>query len=428
MLLKKISTSFLVISLANIFAASANEEEAVVILSSADAHVKYRVSVPPDPVHASQISEPQHEAWKKVLEQCVPINSRGELSESCESALAEYFPTEPVWDNRMYYYQKHTGLQILHPLVFLYDRDNVIDLPYSAADFLDKYPVWSDIFDGNVERRVETFLEVINDPTCTDLMSSKSVGIQENLASQCEAKELFKYAVYLDACSSAMNRHYILSDEAPESLPLTFDDESPTKYDLSLQFIRREIESADDRKIAKRRMEKGYLLAYWTVQQCKSHGYVLMPGLTARMPASPSRSKTSDQSLLEWDHTWSWYDKRLLGRTYQNTLTIAAKSGHEWAIRTYDLNSVSGQAFRAELQHRYPILVHRWLGRKTGKTELHRRHRAKAYLLLKEKAGEAIAQLEYDSVDLATEIQYVMDGGELSYPTTWDKLPKEKFR
>ena len=430
MLLKKISTSFLVISLTNVFAASANEEEAVVILSSADAHAKYRVSVPPDPVHASQISASQQKAWEKVLEQCAPIKTRGELSESCESALSEYFPTEPVWDNKMYYYQKRRGLETLYRLAsgLSYGRDRMSDLPYSAADFLDDYPVWSDIFDGNIERRIEIFLEVLNDPTCKALISRRSVGIQENLASRCEAEELFKYALYLDACSSAINRHYILSQEDPESLPLTLENESPTTYDLSLQFIRREIEREDDRKIAKRRMQKGYLLAYWTMQQCESHGYVFIPGLTVWHWRSPSQTETADQSLLEWGHSWSWHEKELLGRTYKHTLTISAKSGYEWAIQTYDLNSVSGQSFRAELRHKYPILVHRWLGRKTGKTDLHRQHRAKAYLLLKEKAGEVIAQLEYDSVDLASEIQLIEDGGELSYPSTWGKLPKEHSR
>lgn len=418
-------SAFLVLLLINVFGLT--EEEQVVILSSGDSYARYRVSVPPDPIHESQISESRQKAWTKVLEQCAPINTHRPLSESCESALAEYFPAEPVWDNKMYYYDKLRGLQVMYRFAsgLTYDRDRADDLPYSPVDFLDDYPVWRDIFDGNIKHRIETFLEVIDDPTCRDLISRKSVGIQENLASQCAANELYKYAAYLDACSTAMDRLKILNDEDFESLPWNDEYNPPSKYDISLQFIKREIESADDRTIAKRRMQKGYLLAYWIVQQCESHGYVLIPGLTVWHWRSPSRTQTADQSLLDWDHSWSWSDKKLLGQTYQNTLTIAAKSGHEWAIRTYDLQNKSGDAFRAELRHRYPILVHRWLGRNTGKTEFHRQHRAKAYLLLKEKAGEAIAQLEYDSVDLATEIQYIVDGGELSYPALWDKLPKE---
>lgn len=425
--MRKFVTGFLFLHLVIVYGVPEEEEERVLIVSSGDAYLRYRVSVPPDPIHLSQISKSQQQAWTKVLEQCTPIDTHRPLSESCESALAEYFPAEPIWDNKMYYYDKRTGLKKMYRVASgpMYDRDSVTDLPYSPADFLDEYPVWRDVFDGNIERRISKFLEVLDDPSCTALISRKSIGIQENLASQCAANELYKYAVYLDACSTAMNRLYILNNEDPELVPWIDAQSLPSKYDLSLEFIKREIESVDDRTIAKRRMQKGYLLAYWTVQQCESNHYVLMPGLTARMPASRSWSMTSDRSLLEWDHSLSWYEKRLLGQTYQNTLTMAAKSGVDWAIRTYNFRSMSSLALNVELRQQYPILTHRWLGRKHGKTEIHRRHRAKAYLLLREKAGEAIAQLEYDPVDLAAEIQYIVDGGELSYPASWAKLPTE---
>lgn len=422
--MRKFVTGFFVLLLVTVYGVP-DEEERVLILSSGDSYARYRVSVPPDPIHDSQISESRQEAWTKVLEQCTPIDTHGAFSESCESALAKYFPAEPVWDNKMYYYDKLRGLEEMFRFAsgLRYDRDRPSDLPYSPADFVDDYPVWRDIFDSNIERRIETFLEVTKIATCLSLSSTKSIGIQENLESPCAAKELYKYAAYLDACSTAMDRLDILNDEDIESLPWDDEYNPPSKYDLSIQFIKREIESSDDRKTAKRRMQKGYLLAYWTAQQCESHGYMLIPGLTVWHWRSPSQTKTSDQSILEWDRSWSWYDKRLLEQTYQNTMTIAAKSGHDWAIRAFDLRSSSGRTFRAELQLSYPILVHRWLGGSNGKTEFQRRHQAKAYLLLKEKAGEAIAQLEYDSVDLAAEIQYIEEGGELSFPSTWDQLP-----
>lgn len=408
-------------------------EEEVEIQSTTELHAQYQVSVPPEPSYYSQISESRQQAWMKLLEQCTPIDTHSTLSESCVSALSEYFPEEPVWNNRMYYYAKYSGLEEMYRVASTHDRDKGIYLPYSAADFLDDYPVWHDIFDGNIESRIVAFLEVLDDPTCRELMSRKSVGIQKNLASQCAARELFKYVAYLDACSTAMNRLHTLNRKDPEAISWSYwEDEkkNPSGYDISLQFIKHAIESEDDRKIAKRRMQRGYLLAYWTAKQCEPHSYVLMPGLTVSMPAFPSRTQTSDQSLLKWDQSFeldnlkSWFDSKLLSRTYQHTLTIAAKSGDDWAIRTSNLHLVPGQNFRAELRQEYPILTHRWLGSTYGDTKHQRLHQAKAYLLLTEKAGEAIAQLEYDSGDLATEIEYILDGGWLSYPLTWEKLPK----
>ena len=46
------------------------------------------------------------------------------------------------------------------------------------------------------------------------------------------------------------------------------------------------------------------------------------------------------------------------------------------------------------------------------------RHRAKAYLLLVEAAGEEFARLEYDPEPLAQQIQYVKAGGVLKAPLT----------
>ena len=246
-----------------------------------------------------------------------------------------------------------------------------------------------------------------------DLASSKSEGIKENLASRCAARELFKYSAYLDACSLAVRRLDALKREKPYALPWTGVYKPPTTYDIGVRFIRREIDNADGRIIAKRRMQRGYLLANWTSQQCEAHGYVLIPGLTFK-------SKTSNEHLLSWEKIrqrsrWPHVDYRILDLSYHKILRIAAKSGDNWAIRSYSLSSPSGRAFKADLVQQYPILIHRWIGR-NGKSELTRRHQAKAYLMLKEKAGEAIARLEFDPTKLSKEIRYVQDGGELTYP------------
>ena len=400
------------------------QEDEVVILSSADAHAKYRVHVPADPVHQSLVPDSQHRAWATVLEKCTPIDTHGAPSESCLSAMEEYFLAEPVWDNRMYYYRDSIGYESFGSFSHgrLTDRDLVSALPFSAADFRDSFPLWRDIFDGNLKRRQETVLQVVSDSICMGLSSKKSKGVSEKLSTQCAARDLYKYTAYLDACSSATHRLYTLQHERT-NLPWTNSKNPPTSYDISLRFIRSEIDDAEARATAIRRMRRGYLLAYWTVQQCKSHGYILIPGLT-------SGSKTSDRQLLTWKrlipkHSSKRDDLKLLDLTYQRLMKIAAKSGDEWAIRGFDYRYSRGNEFKADWHQRFPILVHRWIGRH-GKTENARRHQAKAYLMLKDQAGEELAQLEYDPSELDEEIQYVLEGGELSYPSSWVKLPTEQ--
>ena len=404
------------------------QEEEEVILSSADAHAKYRVHVPANPIHESQVPETQLKAWKNVLNQCTPVITNQELSESCISALDEYFPSEPVWDNRMYYYRGSLGYRNLnrgHLFGDFTDRDRAGSLPFSSADFLGDIPRWRDIFDGNIEQRTSRFLQIVNDETCMDRVSSKNKGIDKNLASRCAARELYKYSAYLDACSSATHRLHQLQIERPHELPWKHVEHIPTDYDISIKFIRREIENPESRAIATRSMQRGYLLAYWTVQQCELHDYVLIPGLT-------HGTKTSGTHALKWENlvprrSSKRDDIKLLDQTSQRILKIAAKSGDEWAIRSFDFRYSRGKEFRSDVHKEYPILTHRWLGSR-GKTENARRHQAKAYLLLKETASEEIARLEYDPNDLSEAILYILDGGELNYPPTWVETPVEQLQ
>lgn len=390
-------------------------EEEIVVLSSGDTHREYRYSVPFHPASLRQVPESQIQAWETVLKQCVPINTREPLSESCWKAVEEYFLAESVWDNRMYHYRDGNGLRSML-LGKLNGRDSSTALPYSVADFQGDFPLWRDMFDDKILRRMETFLRVVKEQDCINVASKRKVGIHEIMASQCAAREMYKYATYLDTCSRSSYNLNTLTTEVSQA-PASYHIHGPPNiYEISLQVINSKIEDADSRSLAERRMQRGYLLASWTMKQCDTYGYVLLPGTTIG-------STTSDDSLLAWSNydRYRMDDRRLLNRTHDKTLKIAAKSGDDWAIRSYHFSLGFAGEFNDDLKQKYPLLVHRWIGGTNAKSDYRRRHQAKAYLLLKEEHGVEVASLEYDSSELADEIPYIQKGGDLKYTPRWHK-------
>ena len=169
--------------------------------------------VPPDPrSHIEESPEPQA-AWKDAKRQCTPIDVY-EISndQTCMEALTKYFLNEPVWAySQLNYYDRVQGLLPL-PVKQINSRPSI--LPFSYADLqVDDIPRWRDIFDDEIERRVRTLLKVTANPKCRALSERTSPGIQPQLVKQCAARELFKYATYLDGCFVAVQRVHILFND-----------------------------------------------------------------------------------------------------------------------------------------------------------------------------------------------------------------------
>jgi len=82
------------------------------------------------------------------------------------------------------------------------------------------------------------------------------------------------------------------------------------------------------------------------------------------------------------------------------------------------------------------LLMHRALGDPLGNgtygrafpLKEHARHRAKAYLLLVEAAGEEFARSEIDPTKLTKEIKYVESGGLLTSPHSRAKVDAERLK
>ncbi|MXZ55715.1 MAG: hypothetical protein F4227_08605 [Gammaproteobacteria bacterium] len=355
------------------------------------------------------VTDEHRAAWNRVLEHCLPLNTRESLSEHCLTALGEYFANEPVWSyNYMFVYSVQGWEALYHKT--LNQRRN-----HNAADFLNPdVPFWRHIFDDQIEQRQELFIKVVNDSQCLDLASPLKSGMQDYWAEYCAAREMYQYAAYLSACYDARHRMPVLQRIVPEEDP---EYGGLTTFEYSLKLLDEKVLNKELKSVAKRSMEKSYLHASWVAEQCSQQGFFVL---------IPENASSATAERLSW--TWNTDDKDtdwLLDYTHDFIMKIAMKSGDDWAIRSGYLDSTVAAEFGADLMQRYPLLMHRLLGDTWSgwgyegtdfTSEEHSRHRAKAYLLLVDQAGEEFARLEYDPVELAEEIQYVESGGLLRSP------------
>ena len=128
------------------------------------------VWVPPES-EAFPVTAAQRAAWDRVVEDCLPLNTRTALSARCMTALGEYFPNEPVWSySSVYAYDVLDDAWNPFTHYGCSQRRN-----HSPADFLNPdIPLLKDIFDDQIEQRQERFLQVVNDSVCQDLASPET--------------------------------------------------------------------------------------------------------------------------------------------------------------------------------------------------------------------------------------------------------------
>lgn len=375
-------------------------------------------SVPTDPMSHFAESSEQKAAWQRAKNECTPIDVHEIFDDqTCMEALTDYFLNEPVWAySQLNYYDRKKGLQLL-PIKLMNSRPSI--LPYSYADLqADEIPRWRDIFDGEINQRARTLLEVSANPKCKVLSERASQGIQHDLAEQCAARELFKYATYLDGCFVAVQRENLLVNTP--SLSGILSNESSSTYAVVQTIIKEKIPNVAQRTSAQNRLEKGLLHAVWMRAQCSENGYAMLPDIeideTMKFPKS-----------IFWQPDTIKVFQRING-THDIILKIAAKCGDSWAIQSYPLGIFTSSEFNEDVQNDYPLLFHRHLGSPNGwfRSELtleeQAQHRAQAYLMLKATLGAKKASLEYDPTELKEAIEYVTEGRELKYPRALNEI------
>ncbi|MDE0093180.1 MAG: hypothetical protein OXO49_01600 [Gammaproteobacteria bacterium] len=385
-------------------------------------HYIERFDVFPEPDPFLPVTTTQKETWARIVERCTPVNTRKKLGDSCLSLLEEYFSNEPVWEHdRRYYYHYNDGW-ISIPINRVTDR-----MDFSHADFIDiNVPLWGDIFDDQIDERQQRFLKVLKDPSCKELGSLNIVGIHETRKEKCAARELFKYATYLAACSDSQQRLNFLQQKSSAEMFEGLD-----LYEISLKGLEEWVPDTALRYSAEQQLLQGYLHDYWVNQQCNLHGYVEAPAVSDRVSNTTNRagfSRLNVESVNPW--LANLETSLLSARGAHNlALRIAAKSGDDWAIRSKYLSARYTSDFNQDVMKKYPLLMHRVLGRSGSflTPQEMARHRAKAYLLLVEQAGEDVARQEYDPSKLQKEIRYVKRGGVLRPPPTRKEVQETPF-
>ena len=378
-------------------------------------------SVPVDPMSYFKASPKQEAAWQRAKRECTPIDFL-EIFENqeCNEALTEYFLNEPVWAySQLNYYDRKRGLLPL-PITAINSQPSI--LPYSYADLqAEDIPRWHDIFDGEIAAREDTALDMATNPKCKELSEHTSLGLQPEMAKQCAARELFKYATYLDGCFVALQRVNLLINVP--GLSGILENKSGSTYSNVQEIIKEKITDKTEQKHAIARFEKGFLHAVWMNSKCNERGYVMLPDVEV-------------DETIEFPKTLFWQPGMVkmyqsINVTHDIILKIAAKSGDHWALQSYPLGILTSSEFNEDVQKEYPILFHRHLGSPTGwfRSELtvqeQAQHQAQAYLMLKDKLGVKKASLEYDPAELEEEIKFVSAGHKLKFPRSRTEIFKE---
>ena len=89
---------------------------ALVVVPHALAHYgNNAVVLPPESEAFLPVTDAQRAAWERVIEDCLPVDTRSALSARCMTSLGEYFPNEPVWSyNYLFVYDSEGWHTLYH--------------------------------------------------------------------------------------------------------------------------------------------------------------------------------------------------------------------------------------------------------------------------------------------------------------------------
>ena len=270
-------------------------------------------------------------------------------------------------------------------------------------------PLWSDIFDGKIVERVAIAKQVMEKSECVGLLD-KGVGIRPRMSKRCEARELVKYAAFLDACITGSHRFFKMSSRALKN------DRTQNVYEYGLKSIEKRWPSLIHQRIAIKRFVTANLRAAWVSSMC---------GDAENRPMVAIGREASEHKtpLDEYGHPPPLDRKGVpvfIKKTHDNLLKIAAKSGDEWALISY-YPSYESVEYLNDLYKFKPILVHRYLASPFGHRladEEQLQHQIKAYLMLKEEHPDN-EKLNWDLTThplLLASWEHVRDGKALNFP------------
>ena len=260
--------------------------------------------------------------------------------ESCIAKLNDYFSDVPIWRSTVAMtYQGTRGVGHFSP----YDGRATL-LRYDELDFLlDDVPTWNDVFDGNEEDRLNTVAGVFADRACLALRETGR--IQPSFENRCEARELFKYARYLDACITGFSRSAFFNAKNRRSGKSWYEGARETMNPN---------EVVDRTKGNGWHLVENYLLSILNNQKCMDLHFVTVEPYVANPSAGISSHSIGE---LQED----------IKPMYDASMAIAARAGDNWAIQSYHEKQMRGDvAYWESVYEINPILFHRWMSSLIG--------------------------------------------------------------
>ena len=196
---------------------------------------------------------------ENLLRVCPDVNRSG-ATDNCLDMLSKYFMMDPIWvASRIEY---HTPYRTRYGDSFLNKRHQNLDYEYDDYAIAD-VPLWKYIFDGKIKERISLIEQAMERIECSSLLD-KGTGIQPKMMERCEAREMVKYAAFLDACITGSHRFFKMSSEGYG------DDRTQNVYEYGLESIEKRWSNPDHRRIAKDKFVTANLRAVWISNLCKN--------------------------------------------------------------------------------------------------------------------------------------------------------------
>ena len=301
-------------------------------------------------------------------------------AESCIENLNEYFGDVPIWRGTVtmvYDGTRGTGHYSS------YDHRAMI-APYDEVDYLQEdVPTWKDIFDGHERERLGTVARVFSDRACLTLREPGP--IQLSYENRCEARDLFKFARYMDACITGISRSNFLNTKGGL--------ESQSRYERARK-------SMDPSEIVDFRIGNGwqlvenYLLSILVIQKCMNLQFIAVDEYIVNGSTGTTLSSVGDL-------------QEQMKPMYDASMAIAARAGDAWAIQTYYETQLRNDiAYWESVYEISPFVLHRWMSSRVGRRWFDDDERVLLAWQAFTEAKEIVPSLEDVAFD-----RYILDRG-----------------
>lgn len=274
----------------------------------------------------------------KLMVECRILNAHEQrLSDSCIDRVAKYFSNQPVWEQSLLYIPSLDRFETLGPAL----NSRTWHLVISQSDVSGDVPTWSDVFDGKVEKRQSVVEQVLQDEKCARLRKRGPIRSDSNLSDECQARELVKYAIYLDTCLTGVERiNRLLVERAPI--------DGKTTYEKVIAAWDRRL-SAEASRIAQAELHESLLHAVWSYNACLH---------------APLDGYVDTFGSKDWDteRVWTYVEgmTKELQRAHESAMSISARAGDSWAIQGFFVKELRrDKEYWKSLYKINPLLFHR---------------------------------------------------------------------